>query len=57
MTKQDVIKYFGSPKEAIEAIGISKGAFSQWGDEVPALRQYQIEVLSNGELVAERLND
>ena len=51
MTKDDVIDHFGSPSAVARALGIDPAAVSQW-DEVPPLRQYQIQVLTDGALVA-----
>lgn len=52
MTKDDVIAYFGSPSAAAKALGIDPAAVSQWGDAPPPLRQYQIQVMTEGALVA-----
>lgn len=50
MTKTDAIALFGSAKGLAEALGITEGAVSQWGDEMPELRRYQVEaIISNRE--------
>lgn len=49
MTKEEVVKYFGSQKAACEALNITKGAFSQW-KEVPKLRQFEFQLATNGVL-------
>ena len=46
MTKQEAIDLFdGSIRKLAEALGITEQAVSQWGDEVPELRVYQIREL------------
>jgi len=39
------IEAFGSVKALADALGITVQAVYQWGEEVPALRAYQIEAL------------
>lgn len=53
MKKIEVVDYFGGQKETGDALGISQAAVSLWGDEVPLTRQYQIEVITKGELKAD----
>ncbi|MCG9962375.1 MULTISPECIES: Cro/CI family transcriptional regulator [Shewanella] len=50
MKKTDAIKYFGSSIKLAEALGLNKSAVSQWGEEVPELRAFQLERLTGGEL-------
>lgn len=50
MKKADAIKYFGSQKIIAETLGIKQAAVSQWGEEVPPLRAFQLERLSDGNL-------
>ena len=45
MKTEDAIKAFGSPKELAAALGITREAIYQWGDDVPELRAYQIREL------------
>ena len=45
-------QYYGSRKALAEALGVTVGAISLWGDDVPELRQYQLEVLTRGKLKA-----
>lgn len=52
MNKQDAIQHFGSSTKLAQALGISKQAVSQWEDELPIGRQYQIEVVTEGKLKA-----
>ena len=54
MKTQDVIDFFGSRKKAAEKLGIENvSALSHWGDQVPVLRQYQIQVLTKNKLKAD----
>jgi transcriptional repressor of cell division inhibition gene dicB len=54
MKTQDAIDFFGSRNAIADALGIDRTATYHWGDTVPELRQYQIQVLSNGKLVADQ---
>lgn len=60
MKKLDAINYFGSSANLIRAINnkttwpITSGAVSQWGEDVPSGRDFQLEVLSRGALRAPR---
>lgn len=53
MLKQNVVSHFGGVTKVAEALGITKGSVSQWGETVPLLRAYQIERITNGALKAE----
>lgn len=57
MKTQDAIKHFGGRQQLADALGITRPAIYEWGETVPELRQYQIEVLSGGALRAERLDE
>lgn len=57
MTTQEAVEFFGTRQKMAEALGIWVTATYQWGECPPFVRQYQIEVVSNGELKAERIND
>ncbi|WP_082353842.1 Cro/CI family transcriptional regulator [Marinagarivorans algicola] len=51
MTKASAIEHFGSVKALAKALKITTNAVSQWGDDVPKLREYQLkEVMNNNEL-------
>lgn len=52
MKPLEVIEYFGSQDKAAKALSISQPALSKWvkSGEVPKLRQYQIEKVTNGKL-------
>ncbi len=55
MNLDKVIEHFGGTKEACEALGVTKGAISQWrADGIPELRQFQIETLTKGKFKAAR---
>ncbi|WP_430009868.1 Cro/CI family transcriptional regulator [Methylophaga lonarensis] len=54
MDKQTVINFFGGAGKTAEALGISKQAVGQWPSIVPLGRQYQIELLTNGQLKAQK---
>ena len=53
MKKSDAISHFGSSSELAKKLGISKQSVSQWGDEVPRGRAFELEHLTNGELKAD----
>lgn len=42
MRTADVVAVFGSAKALADFLGVSKSAISQWGDEVPELREYKL---------------
>ncbi|HEJ1325755.1 TPA: Cro/CI family transcriptional regulator [Pseudomonas aeruginosa] len=50
MTKSDAIKHFGSKSKLAAALGISYAAVQQWDEEIPMLRQYEIERITKGAL-------
>lgn len=50
MTMKQVMSYFGTQAKVAEALKISQAAVAQWGDEVPMLRQYQLERITKGGL-------
>ena len=43
MKTSDVVRVFGSQKAVARLLGITPAAISQWGEEVPDLRQFQIK--------------
>ncbi|KFE50118.1 Cro/CI family transcriptional regulator [Pseudomonas syringae] len=55
MTKTQAIKHFGSVSALAKAINVTYEAVRQWAD-VPELRQYQIERITQGALKAEPAN-
>lgn len=52
MKKDEAVRYFGSATELARRLGISKAAVSQWGEDVPTPRDYQIEVITKGVIKA-----
>jgi transcriptional repressor of cell division inhibition gene dicB len=57
MNIDKVLDHFGGTAEACQALGVTKGAISQWRkDGIPELRQFQIETLTKGKFKAERVN-
>ncbi len=52
MKTKDAISFFGNKCSLARALKLSKSAISQWPDNVPELRAYQIERLTNGQLLA-----
>ena len=52
MKTSDAIKHFGSVIKLAEALQITRHAVYLWGDNVPCGRAFQIQVLTNGALVA-----
>tara|TARA_B100001063_G_scaffold246739_1_gene287306 strand:+ start:2065 stop:2250 length:186 start_codon:yes stop_codon:yes gene_type:complete len=53
LKKIDAIAHFGSATKLAKAIKIAPAAISQWGENIPMLRAYQIERITNGALKAE----
>lgn len=53
MKKADAINHYGSPTLLAKALGITLQAIGQWGEEVPLLRQFQLESLTDGQLKAD----
>ena len=52
MKLTEATEYFGGVKGLAEAIGITTQAIYQWGGIIPAVRQYQIQVITKGRLKA-----
>lgn len=52
MKKSEVLAHFKGVTKVAEALGISPGAVSQWPEEVPVLRQLQIQAITAGQLRA-----
>lgn len=53
MTKEQAVAHFGTQVLLAQALGMSQGSISLWGDYPPELRQLQIEALTGGALKAE----
>jgi len=55
MKTKEAIKHYGSVPALAAALGLtSRQAIYYWGEYPPPGRQYQIEILTNGALRAER---
>jgi hypothetical protein len=50
MLKTTVVAHFGSYAKAAAALGITKGAVSNWPDIVPRGSAYQVQVVTKGKL-------
>jgi len=53
MNKQTAIDFFGSASALAKALGVSKSAVSQWDEQIPMRRQFEIEHVSGGVLRAD----
>lgn len=45
MKTEHAIQHAGTPKALADLLGITPSAISQWGDEVPQAREWQLRVL------------
>ena len=55
MTTQEALDYYdNNPMRMAQALGVWVSAIYQWGEYPPIGRQFQLEVLSEGKLKAER---
>ncbi len=52
MLTSEVIAFFKGKSKVATALKVSPAAVSQWGAEPPLARQYQIQILTEGKLVA-----
>ena len=52
MLTTEVIAFFGGKSKVAAALNVSPAAVSQWGAQPPQARQYQIQVLTDGKLMA-----
>ena len=53
MLKKDVLDFFGSVKSVCYELDITKVAFCNWGEIIPELRAYQVQVKTNNILKVE----
>lgn len=53
MKSAEAIKWFGNQTLLADALGITQGSVSKWGDKPPALWQLRIQHLTMGRLVAD----
>ncbi|NUW71396.1 Cro/Cl family transcriptional regulator [Vibrio mediterranei] len=56
MNKKLVIDHFGSQQAVANALGISQVAVHKWKDNIPELRAYQIEKITEGALKVEGIS-
>lgn len=55
MKTVEAIKHYGTQKNLCQALGIgTRQTIHAWGEYPPVGRQYQLEVITNGVLRAER---
>lgn len=54
MRVSDLVQHFGTKRAFAQALGLSESAITQWGELVPELRQYQVEVITDGKFKAAR---
>lgn len=54
MTLEQAVQHFGNQSRLAEALGITPGAIPQWKNGIPMRRQYQLQAMTNGALVADK---
>lgn len=54
MTTYEAIKHFGGIKQLADALKTWPQSIYQWGERPPKGRQYELEVLTNGKLKADK---
>lgn len=52
MKTADAVAYFGSQAELARVLGIKPPSITDWGENVPPLRQLQLQQLTLGKLQA-----
>lgn len=58
MKTKDAIKHFGNQRKLCDALELkARQTIHSWGEYPPIGRQYQIEVITNGVLKAERATE
>lgn len=53
MTKTQAIHYFKGVSQIAKALGLTYEAVRQWPEEIPKLRQYEIERITAGALTVD----
>jgi hypothetical protein len=54
MRTTEAVSWAGGVRRLAERLGLSVQAIYAWGDYPPMLRQYELEIISGGQLKAER---
>jgi len=54
MKKQDAIKLAGSAIKLAKILGITKGAVSHWGEDIPRGREYELRYLKPEWFITEK---
>ena len=56
MTIEEVLSHFGSIQRVADVTGVTYQAVYKWREEqrIPGVRQYHFEVLTKGQLLADR---
>lgn len=57
MKTKDAIAYFGDIKSLAAALDMWPHSIYRWGDTVPLQRQYELQVKTNGALIASTQKD
>jgi DNA-binding transcriptional regulator YdaS (Cro superfamily) len=53
MKKEDVISFFGTQEKTARALGVKQASVSRWPEDIPSLRAFEIERITNGALKAD----
>jgi hypothetical protein len=53
MTLNEAVSYFGSLHKLARALGLNTQSVKTWKEQIPILRQYQIELATDGKLKAD----
>ncbi len=55
MNAKQVVEFFGTQVKAAQALGIAQSSIAEWvsSGDVPMVRQYQIEIATEGQLRAD----
>jgi hypothetical protein len=53
MTFDEAVSYFGSAYRLARALGLNPQSIKGWDKQIPILRQYQIELATEGKLKAD----
>ena len=56
MTTDEAVAAYGTKRALAKALNIWPSAITQWGERPPRLRQYELQTLSAGALIADEIN-